>query len=93
MKIGALRVYFMVLDAQSLKEKRMVMKSLKDRLLGKFNVSVAEIGSNDKWQLGEIGVVTVGNSSKFVGSVMDEIKNFIESNPAIRVIESDVEII
>ena len=93
MNIGVLRIYFMILDAQSLKEKRMVLRSLKDRLMNTFNVSVAEIGSNDKWQLGELGLATVGNDAKFVRSAMQEVEKFIESNPAIRVLESDIEII
>ena len=93
MRIGVLRVYFMILEAQSLKQKRMVLRSLKDRLMNTFNVSVAEIGSNDKWQLGELGIVTVGNDAKFVNSAMEEVKNFIQSNPSIRIIESDIEII
>jgi len=93
MKVGVLRVYFMILDAQSLKQKRMVLRSLKDRLLNTFNVSVAEIGSNDKWQLGELGIAAIGNESKFVSSVLEEVKNFIQRNPAIRIIESDIEIL
>jgi uncharacterized protein YlxP (DUF503 family) len=92
-KIGVLRVYFHLHGCRSLKEKRMVVRSLKDRLLGKFNVSVAEIGSNDKWQLGEIGVVTIGNDHQYVDSVMQKVRNFIEINPSLRVIEADVEII
>ena len=93
MKIGVLRVYFMILDAHSLKEKRMVLRSLKDRLLNKFNISVAEIGSNDKWQVGELGIAAVANDGKHVNSVMDEVKKFIQMNPAIRVIETAVEVI
>ena len=93
MRIGVLRVYFMILDAQSLKQKRMVLRSLKDRLMNTFNVSVAEIGSNDKWQLGELGIATVGNDARFVNAAMEEVKNFIQSNPAIRIIESDIEVI
>ena len=92
MKVGVLRVYFMILDAQSLKEKRVVLRSLKDRLLNKFNVSVAEIGCNDKWQLGELGIATVANDSKFVHSVLQEVKNFIQMNQAVRIIESDIEV-
>jgi uncharacterized protein len=93
MRVGVLRVYFMVLDAQSLKQKRMVLRSLKDRLLGTFNVSVAEVGSNDKWQVGELGIATVANESKFVNSVLEEVKNFIQRNPAVRIIESDIEVL
>ena len=77
----------------SLKEKRMVLRSLKDRLLGKFNISVAEIGMNDKWQAGEIGIATVGNEGRYVQSVLEDVRRFIQSNPAVRIIESDLEII
>lgn len=93
MRVGILRVYFMILDAHSLKEKRMVLRSIKDRLMNNYNVSVAEIGCNDKWQVGELGLATVGNDSKFVSGCMEEVKNFIQSNPSIRIIESDIEVI
>lgn len=92
MRVGVLRIYFMILDAHSLKQKRMVMRSLKDRLSNKYNVSVAEIGSNDKWQVGELGVATIANESRFVSSVLENVKNFVQSNPAVRIIESDVEV-
>ena len=93
MRIGVLRVYFMILDAHSLKGKRMILRSLKDRLLNTFNVSVAEIGSNDKWQVGELGIAAVGNQTRFVSEVMEKVKNFIQANPAVRIIEADIEII
>ena len=93
MRIGVLRVYFSILSAASLKEKRMVMRSLKDRLASRFNVSVAEIGCNDEWKLGELGIATVGNETAFVNSSVEKIKNFILGDPRIRIIEADVEII
>jgi uncharacterized protein YlxP (DUF503 family) len=92
MRVGALRVRMMILDAQSLKEKRMVLRSIKDRLMNKFNVSVAEIGAQDKWQIAELGVAAVANDGKFVHTMLDEVRNFIGSNPAARIIESEVEI-
>jgi uncharacterized protein YlxP (DUF503 family) len=93
MRVGILRVYFNVLDAQSLKQKRMVLRSLKDRLRNTYNVSVAEIGENDKWQVGEIGIATVGNETQYVNSALEKVKNFINSNPAVRIIETDIEIL
>jgi len=45
--------------ANSLKSKRMVVKSFKEKLRSKFNVSVAEIGGQDTWQTAQIAVVTV----------------------------------
>ncbi len=93
MRIGALRVSFMIFDANSLKQKRRVMRSVKDRLMNKFNVSVAEVGSNEKWQIGELGIATVGNEKRFVNSVMTKVEDFLETFPSIRVIEADMEIL
>jgi len=83
----------MIFNAQSLKQKRMVLRSVKDRLTNRFNISVAEIGSNDKWQVAELGIAAVGNNGRFVNSVMEEVKNFLNSNPAIRIIEAELEVI
>ncbi len=93
MRIGALHVSFMIFDANSLKQKRRVMRSVKDRLMNTFNVSVAEVGSNDKWQIGELGLATVGNETRFVNSVMSKVEDFLETFPSIRVIEVDLEIL
>lgn len=93
MRIAALHVSFMIFDANSLKEKRRVMRSVKDRLRNTFNVSVAEVGSNDKWQIGELGITTVGNETQFVNSVMTKVEDFLETFPSIRVIEVDLEIL
>ena len=78
MKIGLYRVCFHIDSAQSLKAKRQVMRSIKDRLRNQFNVSVAEIGSNELWQTGEIAVVTVANDHGFVNSVLEKINQFFE---------------
>jgi uncharacterized protein YlxP (DUF503 family) len=93
MRIGVLRVYFRIHNSRSLKQKRAVVRSLKDRLYNKFNVSVAEIGANDVWQAGELGIATVGNDQQFVDSVTQKVKNFIEFFPGISVIEFDIEIL
>ena len=93
MKVGVLRVYFRIQDAGSLKEKRMVVKSLKGRVASRFNVSVAEIGSQDKWQLGELGVAAVGTDTRFVNSVVDNVKNFLTHDHRISIIETAVDII
>ena len=89
MRVGVLRIYFRIHDSRSLKEKRMVMRSLKDRLASRFNISVAEVGSNDKWQAGELGIATVGNDGRFVSSVVEKVKQFLFLDPRISVMESD----
>ena len=55
--------------AQSLKDKRMVLRSLKDRLRTKFNVSVSEVDHQDLWQRAQVSVVTVGSDEKFLEKV------------------------
>jgi uncharacterized protein len=57
--IGVLTLEIRVEDSHSLKDKRHVVKSLKDRLRHKFNVSVAEIDYQDLWQRSLVAAVTV----------------------------------
>lgn len=93
MRVGVLRICFRIPGASSLKEKRMVVRSLKDRLVSRFNVSVAEIGSNDKWQIGEIGVALIGTDSRFVDSSIQKVRNFVLQDPRISLIEDAVDFI
>jgi uncharacterized protein YlxP (DUF503 family) len=57
--IGVLTLELQISEAHSLKDKRHVVKSLKDRLRTKFNISVAEIDYQDTWQRSVIAAVTV----------------------------------
>lgn len=93
MHIGVLRVHFQIFQARSLKEKRQVMNSVKGRLQSRFNVSVAEIGSQELWEAGELGVAMVGSDRRYVNGAMEKVLAFLNSNPAIRIIEHDLEII
>ena len=59
--IGVLTLEIHVEESHSLKDKRHVVKSLKDRLRDKFNVSVAEIDGLESWQRSVVAAVTVAN--------------------------------
>ena len=61
MIVGVLRLTFHIPHARSLKDKRQVLRSLKDRLRAKFNVAVAELEHEDTWQRSVVGVVTLSN--------------------------------
>jgi uncharacterized protein YlxP (DUF503 family) len=63
--VGLLSIELHIPDARSLKDKRMVLRSLKDRLR-KLNVAVAETEHQDLWQRAELGVVAVSNSNDAV---------------------------
>jgi len=90
--IGACEVRLMILGARSLKEKRKVLKSLKDRL-SRMNVSVAEVDDNDKWQAATLGITLVSNDAGFVNSVLDKIIQGIEDNGEVEMLSSRIEII
>jgi uncharacterized protein len=63
MPIGLLTLEIHIPDARSLKDKRQVLRSLKDRLRGRFNVAVAELDYQDTWQRSQVGIVSLSNDS------------------------------
>ena len=66
--------------SNSLKEKRMVIRSVKEKLKSKFNVSVSEVGDQNLWQSAQIAVVMVAPDQKQVEKVMQNVINFVEVN-------------
>ena len=77
MIVGTLKLRFVLRDSHSLKDKRRVIKSLKDTLSNKFNVAVAETDEQDVWQTAEIGIATVGTDTPFVHSVLSTVENYV----------------
>jgi uncharacterized protein len=75
-------------DAHSLKEKRSVIRSLKDRLRAKLNVSVAETGAQDIWQRAEITVCAVAADRRQADSILDSADRLVESESRGRIIDS-----
>ena len=73
MAVGLLTLELHIADAQSLKDKRQVIRSLKDRLRGKFNVAVAELDFQESWQRSVIGVVTLANEESYVQEVLQKV--------------------
>jgi uncharacterized protein YlxP (DUF503 family) len=93
MFIGSLQVELLIPESTSLKEKRMVLASIKKRLQNKFNISVAELDHQDLWQRASLGIVTVSNEQQYVRGAMDKILNFIDDQDHAQVIDFQIEII
>jgi uncharacterized protein YlxP (DUF503 family) len=74
--------------ASSLKDKRSVLKSLKDRLHGRFNISVAETGQQDVWQRAELTACVVSTTRRHAESVLEEAERFVDAEPRARVIRT-----
>ena len=64
MPIGLLTLEIHISEAQSLKDKRQVLRSLKDRLRAHFNVAVAELEHQELWQRSKVGVVSISGDGK-----------------------------
>jgi len=73
MPVGLLTIEIHIEDAQSLKDKRQVLRSLKDRLRARFNVAVAELAFQDVWQRSRVGVVTISGDAKHLEESLAEI--------------------
>lgn len=73
MAVGLLTLELHIAEAQSLKDKRQVLRSLKDRLRGHFNVAVAELEHQDAWQRSVVGVVTLSNEEQHVEEALQKV--------------------
>lgn len=89
MVIGVAIWQLEVLGAQSLKEKRSVVKSLKDRLHGRFNVSVAETAHQDLWQRAELTACVVATDGRQADSVLQSAHQLVEKEYRARIIGLD----
>ncbi|SNR61435.1 DUF503 domain-containing protein [Desulfurobacterium atlanticum] len=76
--IGYLEIKLYIPYSHSLKEKRMVVKRLKERLKNKFNVAVSEIAEHDMWQTGVLGIVTIATDSRKADETLEKVVGFIE---------------
>ncbi len=73
MVVGVLRAELAILDAVTLKDKRRVIKSVKDRIISRHKVSIAEVDRLDRRQGAVLAVAMVANDSRFVQSCLDKI--------------------
>ena len=92
MVVGTLKVDFHLTDNRSLKGKRKVVRSMVDKVKSRFNVSVAEVGANDKWQKIELGISAVGNDRRHVDSSLNHVLGFLDSLCLAEVIHTEMEI-
>lgn len=69
--------------AQSLKDKRRVVRRLIDRLYAKYRVSISETDHHDLHQRAEIGLAAVGRSEREIEHLLEDVRRLIESDPEI----------
>jgi uncharacterized protein YlxP (DUF503 family) len=79
MHVGVARVALQLAENSSLKGKRMVAKSVIQRVRNRFNVAVAEIDTQDVWELITLGIVCVSDDPRHANAMLSKVVDFIES--------------
>ena len=81
MTVGVLQLELSVPEAFSLKDKRRVIKSLKDRISHGHNVSIAEVGALDEHRRSIVAIAMVSNDSRYVEGALSKLVDFVRLNP------------
>ncbi len=90
MIIGILNIELFIPGSNSLKTKRSAIKSIKDRLRKRYNVSVAEVNHSEKWQRASLGISTVSNEKKHAESILGKAINLVYGDRRVEVINSEI---
>mgnify|MGYP001341937445 CR=1 FL=1 len=93
MVAGILKLTVHIGGMTSLKDKRRVIKSILERIKTKFNVSAAETGRQDEWNVCEMGFSCVSNEASHADSMLSAIFRFIEYDARVEIVDSQSEII
>jgi uncharacterized protein YlxP (DUF503 family) len=94
MVIGVCQITLHLPNSHSLKEKRQIVKSIIARVHNQFEVAIAEVENNDRWQIATLGMSCVSNSSQHASEVLEHVQNYIEeTRPDLIISNVETEII
>lgn len=91
MIVAALTVEIHISASQSLKDKRSVLKSIKDRVKNKFNVAYAEIDYQDKWQRATLAFVTVSASKSMAEEIIQKVFRILDNDVVFEIVKYQFE--
>jgi uncharacterized protein len=91
--VGILQLEIEIPGSRSLKEKRSVVKSLKERLRQRFNVSASEVDDQDVWNRARLGVACVGIDARGAREVLDKVVRFAEEHDGALVSDYSIEVL
>jgi uncharacterized protein YlxP (DUF503 family) len=93
MTVGVLQIEVSIPDAFSLKDKRRVIRSLKDRIAHGHNVSIAEVGALDEHRRSVIGMAMVSNDSRYVEGALSKLVDFVKMIPQLSLIDYQIDLL
>jgi uncharacterized protein len=85
--VGVLKFSLLIRDSHSLKDKRAVVRRIKDRVEQKFKLGIAEVGALDLLQRAELGIAVAGSDRAYVGDIIDHVVGFVRGLGAAEVID------
>lgn len=91
MIVGVLTVDLAIYDARTLKDKRRVILSVKDRLRNRFNIAVSEVAFGDSPKRCRLGIATIGHGSRGVHSQLDQVVDVIRQSAGLTLLEYERE--
>ena len=89
--VGVLNVRLVIRSANTLKEKRRIIKSLKDRIKNNFNVSVSETGTLDHCQYSKLGIAMIGNDKRYINSTLSNLINMFRCAVSVELVDYHLE--
>lgn len=91
MVIGLCKVSIHLPLSTSLKGKRGILKGLLERTRKHFNVSIAEIGSQDDWKRAEVGIVAISNEKDYLHRLFPQVISYLEKHHLVDLIQYTTE--
>ena len=92
MVVGTLEIKLLIRGSRSLKDRRAVVRSLRDRISSRFRVSVAEVGDSDSPQRSALGVAGVSYAPRVVHGVLSKILDLVASDPRAEIVDQHMDI-
>lgn len=93
MVLGVLQLDLMIRGARSLKDKRRAIKSYKDRIRARYNVSIAEVGDHELYQRADLAVAAVGNDVAYIQGLLQQVVNQVPYTRDLELIDHQIEIL
>lgn len=93
MVVGIMVVELRISEADSLKSKRRILKSLVEKIKSRFNVSIAEVGKQNAWQFSTLGVSVVSNNRSHAYQMLNALLRFIEGAGTVELLDVQMEVL
>jgi len=92
MLVASMHLTLRLHDSHSLKEKRFVLSSVKKHLQNRFNLSVSEVGSQERWQQAELGIAMAAMGKKVVDREFEAVMRYLDADARFEVVHRIVEV-